>query len=122
MTLERLAEERLIGYSRRDYPEYHQWVDEMFAPHGLHPQIAEEHDGATSLIAAVETGRGVALVPESFACFIGTRLKLRLTHPALPDFPVGIVRRKDGLDPVVVEILAATRHSCVKSLARDARP
>jgi DNA-binding transcriptional LysR family regulator len=122
VTLTMLAAERLVGYSRRDYPEYHQWIGEIFAPLGLHPEIAEEHDGATSLIAAVETGRGVALVPESFACLTGARLKLRPLQPAIPDFPVGIVRRKGKLDPAVETFLAATRLMCLDTLAKAARP
>ncbi|MES2705890.1 MAG: LysR substrate-binding domain-containing protein [Verrucomicrobiota bacterium] len=122
VTLAMVAAERLVGYSRRDYPEYHQWIDELFSPLGLHPQVAEEHDGATSLIAAVETGRGVALVPESFACFIGTRLKLRPLQPAIPDFPVGIIRRKGKLDPAVEDFLAAARLMCLDTIAKAVRP
>ncbi|RYD38192.1 MAG: LysR family transcriptional regulator [Verrucomicrobiaceae bacterium] len=122
VTLAILAAERLIGYSKRDYPEYHQWIAELFPVSGPRPEIAEEHDGATSLIAAVETGRGVALVPESFSCLTGARLKLRPLHPAVPDFPVGIIRRKGRLDPAVETFLTATRLMCLDTIARAARP
>src|SRR5262249_10355023 len=62
-----LKEERLIVYSREEYPEYHQWVKELFG-RAIRRLLenAEEHDSGTSLIAAVEAGRGVALVASVF--------------------------------------------------------
>ena len=45
------------------------------------PDIAVECDGATSLLAAVESGRGVALVPEVFRSLAGSRVRLRLLDP-----------------------------------------
>jgi DNA-binding transcriptional LysR family regulator len=94
--LPQIAQERLIGYARKDYPEYHAWIQKLFPP-TLRPDIAEEHESATSLIAAVEAGRGVALVPQSFACFAGERLKLKPLSPAPSPFIVGLVWRKGTL-------------------------
>ena len=91
-----IAAERIIGYSRKDYPEYHAWIRKLFGP-DLKSDIAEEHDSATSLIAAVEAGRGVALVPQSFACFAGERLKLKPLTPAPAPLIVGLVWRKGTL-------------------------
>lgn len=100
-----VAGERLIAYSRTGYPEYHQelakWID--------HPQIAEEHDSATSLIAAVEAGRGVAVVPQCLACLAGPRLKVRPLTPAPPPFVVGAVFRSTPLSPFVDAFFKAAR-------------
>lgn len=71
-----LAAERLIAFSRDDYPEYHSWLNGLFASVDRPPVVAEEHDSATSLMAAVEAGRGVALVLEPFKSFVGSRVKL----------------------------------------------
>ena len=76
ITLVKAAAEPLIAYSRADYPEYHTAIAKMFAPTGRTPSIAEEHDSVTSLIAAVEAGRGIALVPSCMACMAGPRLKI----------------------------------------------
>ena len=81
--------ERLIGYSKEEYPEYHAWLREMFRPFGFEPVVAEEHDSVTSLIAAVEAGRGLALVPWSLRCLAGLRLKMLNIRPALPPLIVG---------------------------------
>ncbi len=75
--LKQLVKERLIAFTLADHPEYHAWIADMFAPFPRPPQIVEEHDSATSLIAAVEAGHGVALVSESLALLAGPRLKLR---------------------------------------------
>jgi DNA-binding transcriptional LysR family regulator len=88
ITLARLRTERLIGYTRADYPEYHTWLSELFE--GEIPPVSEEHDSVTSLIAAVESGRGVALVSQSLACLAGPRLKLRPLRPSPAPMRVGI--------------------------------
>jgi len=106
--LAQLAGERLIVYTREDYPEYHAWLSELFAPLKRGPQIAEEHDSSTSLVAAVEAGRGVALVPKNFDCFAGPRLKVRPVLPALPAFVVGVAHAKE-IGAAAREFVAAVK-------------
>jgi DNA-binding transcriptional LysR family regulator len=84
-------EERLIGYSRDEYPEYHAWLRGIFRPFGFDLVVAEEHDSITSLMAAVEAGRGLAIAPSSLRCLAGPRLKLLPIHPNLPPLVVGVM-------------------------------
>jgi DNA-binding transcriptional LysR family regulator len=88
-----IISERFIGYSRSEYPEYYARLSAIFGPMGKIPQMAEEHDSSTSLIAAVEAGRGVALVPASLACLAGPRLKLSGLKPTPEPITVGLARR-----------------------------
>lgn len=113
------AGEKLICYTRKDYPEYHEWLERLFGSAGLHPQPAEEHDSSSSLIAAVESGRGVALVPQSFVCFAGARLKLLPLDPPPADFPVGVVRRKGPVDRKVADFIAAVQKPVPARPAMD---
>ena len=106
-----LLPERLIAYSKADYPEYHELLASLFAPFARAPQIAEEHDSSTSLIAAVEAGRGVALVPASLACLAGPRLKLLGLTPSPEPLIVGLARRKGARSTIVDKFVAAAR-SC----------
>jgi DNA-binding transcriptional LysR family regulator len=108
--LDDLVNERLIVYTRKDYPEYHDWLATLFAPKKA-PHIAEEHDSATSLIAAVEAGRGVALVPRAFECLSGPRLKVRPISPAPPPFIVGVARRKKLNSVQAEKFIAAVKLS-----------
>lgn len=56
------AKEPLLVFNRRDYPGYWGIVTTWLRRHRLRPEIAGEYDGAESLIAAVESSLGVALV------------------------------------------------------------
>jgi len=109
--LEHVARERLIAYTLADYPEHHAWLADLFAPLNRSPQIAEEHDSATSLVASVEAGCGVALVLESFKCFAGPRLKIRPIVPPPPPLVVGVACRKDNNAPAILSFVAAAKQA-----------
>ena len=96
ISLEQISREPLIAYSRKDYPEYHAMLAKLFAPVGRRPRIAGEHDSGTSLIAAVESGCGIALVPECLACMVGPRLKLIRLRDGPPPIPVVAIWRAEG--------------------------
>src|SRR5439155_24075165 len=76
LTLSEVAREPLITYSRKDYPDAHEHLAAMFAAIKSKPRIAEKHDSVSSLIAAGESGAGVAIAPQSLTCTAGLRLKL----------------------------------------------
>jgi DNA-binding transcriptional LysR family regulator len=88
LSLEQILSERIIGYSQKDYPEFLHWFARLPWPKKKAPRIAEEHDSVTSLIAAVEVGRGVAIVPDSLACLSGPRLRLIPLNPQPEPFGV----------------------------------
>ncbi|HSY16823.1 MAG TPA: LysR family transcriptional regulator [Candidatus Acidoferrales bacterium] len=107
ITLQQIAREPLIGLTRQDYPEYHEEIGKLFAAVGAKPRFVEEHEGGNSLNAAVEAGRGLALVPSSLACMVGERLKLIPIKPALPPIPVGAVWLKENESELVKRFIAA---------------
>jgi len=95
----RVGSEPLVVFSRADYPEYHELLDSLFAPIKVRPRVVEEHDSAASLIAAIESGSGLAIVPESFSCFSGTRLKLIALSPSPEPLIIGSVWPRKKLSP-----------------------
>ncbi len=105
VTLNDIAAERLIVYSAKEYPEYHDMLASLFGTIHRAPQIAEEHDSSTSLIAAVEAGRGVSLVPESLACLAGDRLNFRSLSPAPARIKVGVAFCKGAVPAAVQKFL-----------------
>ena len=109
VTLKQLATEPMIAYNRNDYPDYHVQIAELFAPVGRQPRLAGEHDGITSLIADVETGRGFALVPNCLACMVGPRLKLIPLNPAGPPIPVGAIWRPADATELVNKFVAMAK-------------
>jgi DNA-binding transcriptional LysR family regulator len=108
--LVRVADEPLIGYSRADFPEYEQGMRKSFAPVNRVPDLSEEHDSVTSLMAAVEAGRGVAIVPSCMACFAGPRLKIVPLTPAPAPLVVGAVCRDACTVPAVRTFIVAARQ------------
>lgn len=109
--LEQVVAERLITYTLADYPEYHAWLSDLFAPQKRAPLIAEEHDSSTSLIASVESGRGVALVQQGFECMAGPRLRIRALTPAPPPFVVGIAYREGSKPAAIGSFIAASKRA-----------
>lgn len=57
-----LAGETLLGYDRRQYPDYWRQVGQYFARHEVKGRLGAEFDGRSSLRTAVAGGMGVALV------------------------------------------------------------
>lgn len=109
VTVAQAAAELFVGFTRGDYPEYYATFDELFAAAKTPPRIVEEHDGATSLIAAVAAGGGVALVSESLACTAGGRLKLLRFSPAPPPLVVGAAWQGASLAPAADLFLKCAR-------------
>src|SRR5262245_46276270 len=98
--LAELNGERFIVYSREEYPEYHEWLNGLFG-RAIQRRLenAEEHDSGTSLIAAVEAGRGVAVVASVFCRVAGPRLKLRELQPSPAPLVVGVAYHRRRLCP-----------------------
>ncbi|HYE30830.1 MAG TPA: LysR family transcriptional regulator [Methylomirabilota bacterium] len=110
-----LGSERLICFALAEYPEYHAWIADLFANLNQSPRIAEEHEGVTSLIAAVESGRGVALMSERLKCMAGPRLKLIPLKPAPPPLVIGIARKERQESPIISAFISATKLENAKS-------
>ena len=104
--LAELKDERLVVYSREEYPEYHEWLNGLFGC-AIQRLIekGEEHDSGTSLIAAVESGRGVAIVASVFSSVAGPRLKLRQLQPSPSPLVVGVAYHPRRLGPTALQFV-----------------
>jgi len=79
------AGQRVIGYDRNEYPEYSSRLKQWQLP-----EPAEEHDSATSLLTSIESGRGIAFVPEVFRSFAAGRVEVLGLREPLPAWVVGL--------------------------------
>jgi LysR family transcriptional regulator, benzoate and cis,cis-muconate-responsive activator of ben and cat genes len=114
VSLDQISRESLIAYNRSDYPEYHVMIDKLFSQVGRKPRIAEEHDGVSGIVLAVESGGGFALVPSCVACMVGPRLKLIPLSNRMPEVPVMAAWKKDGLTLPAKEFIAAAEAAPAK--------
>jgi DNA-binding transcriptional LysR family regulator len=110
IALDHIRRERFMVYSRQDYPEYYENLAGLFKGKPFSPCQVEEHDGATGLIAAVEAGRGVALVSTSMRCMAGPRLHLLPLKPALEPITVGALVPMP-MTPMAEKFLVALRQA-----------
>jgi DNA-binding transcriptional LysR family regulator len=107
----RLAQEPLVAYSRQEYPEYHEYIDTLFATVKARPRIVEEHEGSVGMVAAVEAGYGLALATQSLACSVGPRLKLIPLSPEPPPLIVGAAWVQNGMTPAAEVFLKCARDA-----------
>jgi LysR family transcriptional regulator, benzoate and cis,cis-muconate-responsive activator of ben and cat genes len=108
--LEQVAKERLVALTLADYPEHHAWIADMFAPLNRSPQIVEEHDSFTSLIAAVESGRGISVIAQPPNGLGSPRLKIRPLQPAPTPLAVGIAYCKKFRSAATDDFIAAAKR------------
>jgi DNA-binding transcriptional LysR family regulator len=94
--LEKLATEPIVVLDRKDFSEFHRFLERLFAPLHVKPRIAVECDSMSSLITEVEAGHGVALASPIFKLLIGKRLVYRPLTGTTLMASVGIARATNG--------------------------
>jgi DNA-binding transcriptional LysR family regulator len=119
ITLKDLATEPLIGLNRTEYPDYYESFDALFENAKLKPNIKEEHDSISSLIASVEACTGVALVSESMACVAGPRLKLIGLVPKPPPLVIGAAWLKERKPGAAAEKFLEGARSVANEMSKD---
>lgn len=115
--VEALRDERFIVYTEEDYPEYLDWLKELFSPFGFSPRSTEEYDSATGVIAAVEVGRGIAIVTGSMQHLAGPRLKLLPLQPRLPALPFGAITRPNA-EPLIQSFVSVAKQAARSTKVR----
>ena len=111
--LEQVAREPLVAFTVADYPEHQAWVAGLFAPLNRSPQIVEEYDSMSSLITAIESGRGVAVIAQPPRGLGSLRLKVRPLQPAPPPLGVGIAYRRKFRSTTTNSFIDAVRRAKV---------
>jgi DNA-binding transcriptional LysR family regulator len=110
INLKELLDEKLVAFARSDYGDYHAILKTIFAPVGRVPEIIEECDSAQSLIAAVESLHGVAVVPRVIRCLAGGRLKIRPLEPAPAALVVGYACLATQTAPAVQRLIKTLKE------------
>jgi DNA-binding transcriptional LysR family regulator len=81
ITPEQMAREPLLAFCQRDYPEYWEIITDWLNEHRQRPKLAGEYDGAESLMTAVESGLGVAVVTARSAQLFHNRAQFKILSP-----------------------------------------
>lgn len=96
--IEEVLREPIVALSRKEYPDYHELLEQALNIKKKQLRIVEECDSGMSLIAAIESGRGISIASSSLSCTAGERLKyVPLTPVSSRAVSVGLAYCKDAL-------------------------
>lgn len=111
-----LGREKFCVFRRSEYPEYWDAVGGWLREQGLRPRIAGEYDGGESMMAAVEAGLGVALLPTSIGRLFPERACLLTLTPSPPPVIVHAGIRSDRCDDKPLKVFVEELKNAAKSL------
>jgi DNA-binding transcriptional LysR family regulator len=108
---EALAQPAVV-FARAQFPDYHDMLRRVFGRRVRQFAVAEECDSGASLMAAVESGAGIALVPRSVAEAAGRRLCfIPLAGGEPPAAVLGIACLAGARSPVVARLIEAAQQA-----------
>jgi DNA-binding transcriptional LysR family regulator len=120
VTVGEVLAERLVVFSRNEYSDYHSWLTHLLDVPSRKLRIAQECDGVSSVIAAVEAGRGISVAGECTMLMAGSRVAFIPFKPALPPLIVGICyRRKLAASPALQFITLARSASALSGKSKQ---
>ncbi len=107
----------LLIFCRRDYPEYSAMLEGWLGKQHLNPRLTREYDGVNSLLAAVESGQGVALIAYRQGRPVAELIRLKTVSPAPKPVCIAAGHRVDrGQDKVLAVFLAELRRAAGRSV------
>ncbi|MBV8216394.1 MAG: LysR family transcriptional regulator [Verrucomicrobia bacterium] len=108
-----VASQELIVYRAKDFPEYHKWIAGILGVSVGTLVAAQECDDVLGVIAAVESGRGVAIVGEFITAVAGNRARFVPFASKAHFLEVGLLYRTTGLSENTKKLITACNASRV---------
>ena len=107
-----VAREPLLVFCERDYPEYRDMLTVWLREQGQRPRITGEYDGVDSLMAAVESGLGVAVVATRKGRLVPERVQLKALSPAPPPLCIAAGYRAERADAKPLAVFIEETAPC----------
>ncbi len=96
----------LVVYRAREFPEYHQWVSKILRVSQGRLMVIQECADVLSVIAAVESGRGAAVVGEFITAVAGDRVRFVPFVSEAHFLEVGLLYRQGRVGENVRKLVA----------------
>lgn len=110
LTTDDLSDHSLAVLRKRDYGDYHELLDRVFSGKTSRPRFAMECDGASSLIAALESSTLLAVLPQVYQMATRGRILVKPLQDCDEKLEVGLVRAEKGdLTPATERFCEVTR-------------
>ena len=117
MTPAEVAREPLLAFCLRDYPEYRDMLTGWLREHGQRSRITGEYDGVDSLMAAVESGLGVAVVATRLRRLVPERVRLKALFPAPPPLCIAAGYRADRAEDKPLAVFIEELRNAAQAFA-----
>ena len=85
-----LVREPIVAYARAAFPDYHEFLRIRLGAAVKRLNLVEECDSGGSVVAAVESGRGVCITASFLTAGVGHRLKFIPFDPPVQEAVVGL--------------------------------
>jgi DNA-binding transcriptional LysR family regulator len=112
-----VAREPLLVFCQRDYPEYWDIITAWLRDQRQRPRIAGEYDGVDSLMAAVESGLGVAIVTARTARLVPERVRLKTLSAAPDPLCIAVGHRANRTDDKPLAVFVEELRNAASALA-----
>jgi DNA-binding transcriptional LysR family regulator len=109
VSVQDILAEPIVGLSLKEYPDYQKFLTRGLGSAAKWIRFAEECDGAASLIAAIESGKGVSVSASYLSAAAGGRLKLVPIVPRPPPAIVGVAYVRSRLTPHLDALIEIAR-------------
>ena len=105
--IEELIREPIVAYSHHSFPDYHEFLRIRLGGVVTRLDIVEECDSGGSLVAAVESGKGICISASFLTAAVGHRLRFIPFDPPVPQAVVGVAYLTRSNSPAVRSFLQA---------------
>ncbi|HRY50412.1 MAG TPA: LysR family transcriptional regulator [Candidatus Paceibacterota bacterium] len=106
----------LLVFCQRDYPEYWDIITGWLREHRLRPKIAGEYDGVDSLMAAVESGLGLAVVTTRTADRVSKRVRLTTLASAPDPLCIAAGHRENRAEDKPLAVFVGELHKASRGI------
>ena len=104
-----LVRQPIISLSQSRHPWFNAYIKEVLSAHSSSYDVIEEHDSNDGVLAAVEAGRGVALLYDVMTHVVGRRIVLKKLSPTPRRAPLVLFHRPEFEGPFARAITQAAR-------------
>jgi DNA-binding transcriptional LysR family regulator len=109
VSMDALVQQPIISLTQARHPWFSAYIKDVLSVYSSSYEVVEEHDSDDGVLAAVEAGRGIALLYDVMAHVVGRRLVLRRLAPAPRRAPLVLFHRPELKGSFVRDITQAAR-------------
>lgn len=111
-----MKNEAFIMFPRSLNPALHNRINEAFEVYGFRPKVVQEAISKQTTLTLVESGLGMAIVPESNCHLSPSGVELRPLNGDFPDIEIVAVWRNDIPPQIVLNFLSIAEIHCPASM------